>query len=101
MLPDIIGFAEKKIKGDNGLWSWYVAVHSWDVVAYLAVATVALMLGFHTVLPLFAWWGWALHIAIDKVTHKSGSEWWHWPDTMWIELLGWALLIAFFAFKFL
>lgn len=73
MMPDIIGYAEKKIKKDDNLWRWYVYCHT------------------------FHWWQlflpeWLLHTTLDSLTHTEHG--WK-PWAYYIEYFTWALYLIY------
>lgn len=37
--------------------------------------------------------GWGLHLWIDKHTHGEGKRWWVWNERMWVEPVGWAMVV--------
>ena len=93
--PDVLAWGYRIKYPDS--WSFYNTLHDWETLAYGAIATIGLMLAFQSFLPLFCWAGYGLHLALDSFTHEDGMEWWVWPNMMWAEILGWLLLIGFFA----
>jgi len=68
VLPDIIGFAEKVIKNNYKLWSWYNWAHRLNVL---------------WLMPPYL-----LHVLMDIPAHyKDRKYWWH------CNILSWILLI--------
>lgn len=114
-LPDIIGWLEKFLSGDYTRWGWYLNAHlvfepTWLVgvltLGFILTSAIYIFDGsannLERVLNLFSggWLAYYLHVFLDRFTHTPGKEWWIWPNTMWIEILTWILIVSYFTYAY-
>lgn len=79
-LPDLVGEAERIIKGDRSLWGWYNMAHEESSNLFMF-------------LPPYA-----LHVVMDKFTHGPGEKWWKFDERLWVEVVGWISVLVLLIF---